>query len=143
METPGAVRAVFADAGYWIALFLPGDDWHDAALEATTSLPDARIVTTEEVLTEFLTFFAGFSTSTRRAAVEVVEGLLGDPDVEVLPQSHQSFLNGLALYQRRPDKQYSLQDCISFASMREHGLSEALTPDKHFHQEGFIVLMRR
>jgi hypothetical protein len=43
----------------------------------------------------------------------------------------------LALYQSRLDKGYSLTDCISMQTMRREGLTEVLTNDRHFEQEGF------
>ena len=49
---------------------------------------------------------------------------------------------GIALYAERPDKDWSLTDCISFVVMREMDISEALTGDRHFEQAGFTVLLR-
>ena len=49
---------------------------------------------------------------------------------------------GVELYVRRPDKAWSLTDCISFVVMREHGMNEALTGDRHFEQAGFIALLK-
>jgi predicted nucleic acid-binding protein len=46
----------------------------------------------------------------------------------------------LALLHARLDKTYSLCDAISFLLMRGRGLSEALTTDRHFEQEGFVRL---
>jgi hypothetical protein len=40
------------------------------------------------------------------------------------------------------DKSYSLCDAVSFVLMRRHGLTEALTTDHHFEQEGFARLLR-
>jgi predicted nucleic acid-binding protein len=60
----------------------------------------------------------------------------------VIPQSRESFLSGLRLYEARPDKGYSLVDCISMETMRKEGLTEALTNDRHFEQEGFRPLFR-
>ena len=57
----------------------------------------------------------------------------------MIPQSRSSFLAGLDLYSQRPDKGYSLTDCIS---MRAAGISDVLTNDKHFEQEGFLALFR-
>ena len=37
---------------------------------------------------------------------------------------------------------YSLVDCISMQTMRQQGLTEALTNDRHFEQEGFRALFR-
>jgi uncharacterized protein len=61
--------------------------------------------------------------------------------IQIVPRSHQSFLTGLALYESRPDKGYSLTDCISMLVMRQEGISEILTHDDHFTQEGFIKLL--
>jgi predicted nucleic acid-binding protein len=49
----------------------------------------------------------------------------------------------LELHERRPDKQWSLTDCISFEVMREHGITTALAYDEHFVQAGFDALLRR
>ena len=60
----------------------------------------------------------------------------------VQPQSRESFLAGLRLYEQRYDKGYSLVDCISMTTMRRHEISEVLTNDHHFTQEGFKVVLR-
>ncbi|MGD0127760.1 MAG: hypothetical protein ABSF46_20545 [Terriglobia bacterium] len=78
----------------------------------------------------------------RRKAVTNVQHILDDPGVQVVPQSRESFLSGIALYGARPDKGYSLTDCISMQTMRNKGLTEALTNDRHFEQEGFRALFR-
>jgi predicted nucleic acid-binding protein len=59
-----------------------------------------------------------------------------------VPQSRASFLSGLQLYRARPDKGYSLTDCVSMQTMRREGLTEVLTNDRHFEQEGFHTLLR-
>src|SRR5208282_2987557 len=100
------------------------------------------IVTTDEVLAEYLTFFAIARGQMRRKAVINAQRILEDPGVEVVPQSRESFLSGLALYGARPDKGYSLTDCISMQTMRKKGLTEVLTNDRHFEQEGLRALFR-
>ncbi len=57
------------------------------------------------------------------------------------PQTHPSFLAGLDLYEARPDKEYSLTDCISMAIMRQEKITEILTLDAHFTQEGFTAIL--
>ena len=47
----------------------------------------------------------------------------------------------MALFGSRPDKSWSLTDCISFAVMEAHGISDVLTCDHHFAQAGFRVLL--
>ncbi len=42
----------------------------------------------------------------------------------------------------RQDKTDSLGDAVSFVLMRQRGISEALTTDRHFEQEGFVRLLK-
>jgi predicted nucleic acid-binding protein len=79
---------------------------------------------------------------TRRLACQLVREILRDSSVEVAAQSHESFLAGLTLYERRPDKGYSLADCISMNVMRQRKIHEVLTNDRHFAQEGFTRLLK-
>ena len=74
-------------------------------------------------------------------AVEIVELVLSDPQTEVVPISHEIFMNGIEIYKNRPDKEYSLTDCISMNICRERGITDVLSHDHHFTQEGLTVLM--
>jgi predicted nucleic acid-binding protein len=135
------VRTVFADTFYWVALTNPEDSRHQDALALDNVLAATRIVTTDEILTEFMTFFSADPWQRSRAAA-TVRSLLAEPEIRVIPQSRESFLAGLSLYEARPDKGYSLTDCISMQTMGKEGLTEVLTNDRHFGQEGFRVLFR-
>ena len=53
------MTAVFADAGYWIALWRPRDALHDRAMTVAEDLGQATVVTTQLVLTEALDAMAG------------------------------------------------------------------------------------
>lgn len=90
------MRRVFADSLLWIAIASPRDQWHTPAVEAGRTLQGARIITTEEVLTEFLNALR-HHPDLRRAATRMVKGIQGDPDITILQQSRQSFFAGLAL----------------------------------------------
>jgi predicted nucleic acid-binding protein len=137
------MRAVFADTVYWVAVAKPGDQWSEIAKTARASLGEVRLVTTDEVLTEFLTLLSYGGEHLRRQAAKMVRAIMDNPNVKVLPQTRDSFLSGVKLYEERSDKQYSLTDCISMNAMRAESLSGILTIDNHFEQEGFSVLMRR
>jgi predicted nucleic acid-binding protein len=136
------MTTLFADTFYWVALADFADSAHHRALTLTAELAASRIVTTDEVLTEYLTFFSTSPEPLRREVAESVEGILASPVIRVIPQSRESFLAGLQLYRARPDKGYSLVDCISMQAMRKEGLTEVLTNDRHFEQEGFRALFR-
>jgi predicted nucleic acid-binding protein len=136
------MTALFADTFYWIALADFADSAHQRALALTAERASSRIVTTHEVLTEYLTFFSTAPEPLRREAAESVVGILTSSVIRVIPQSRESFLAGLQLYRARPDKGYSLVDCISMQAMRKEGLAEVLTNDRHFEQEDFRALFR-
>jgi uncharacterized protein len=135
------MKRVFADAVYWVALAHRKDQWHQKALQVSQQLGQVTFVTTDEVLDEFLAFFSSHGSELRVQCAHLVRALLNDMTTQVIPQSRQTFLSGLALYEARPDKAYSLTDCISMATMREQGITEVLTHDVHFTQEGFTILL--
>ena len=136
------MRAVFADTVYWIAMARPHDQWREAAKEASRRLGRAEIVTTDEVLTEFLAALSKGGPRVRLAAARMVRAILSNPSVRVIPQSRASFGSGLNRYKARSDKEYSLQDCVTMNMMEAESITEILTNDYHFEQEGFTVLMR-
>ncbi len=135
------MRQVFADTFYWVALVNPGDNWYNRVLAVSNSLGTVQIVTTEEVLTEALTFYAESGSYQRQRIVNFVDNILESPQTHVIQQTHQSFLDGFRLYRERIDKGYSLTDCISMQTMRQMGITEVLTHDRHFTQEGFVILI--
>jgi predicted nucleic acid-binding protein len=137
------MRSVFADSLYWIAVARPGDPWSAAARKARAELGDVRIITTDEVLAEFLTALCAGGPKLRRQAASIVREIISNPMVKVIPQSRDSFLGGLKFYELRGDKEYSLVDCTSMNAMRSESAAEILTNDHHFEQEGFTVLMKR
>ena len=131
------------DSLFWIALQLPRDQWRDNVLDARNLLDDdVRLVTTTDVLSEFLAAVSRSGPVIRREAVITVQDILSDPEITVVPQSSDMFVRGLALYERRADKRYSLTDCISMCVMRERGIIEVLTHDRDFESEGFVCLIR-
>jgi uncharacterized protein len=135
------VNVFFADTFYWIALTNPKDAAHLEVMEFTAKLGPRTVITTDEVLTELLAYCASSSRLRREVGMAVLR-LQIDPDIQVVPQTRSGFLDGLTLYNARPDKGYSLTDCISMQTMRRERITEALTNDRHFEQEGFRALFR-
>ena len=83
---------MFADAGYWIALFNPRDQLHAKAISVSTTLQGRSIVTSQMVLTEFLNHYAALGQPFRQRAVQVVRSLQDNVDVEVVPQTEMRSL---------------------------------------------------
>lgn len=76
----------------------------------------------------------------RQQAADQVDEIFADARVHMIELTRSLFLEGLTLYKARLDKEYSLTDCISMQVMRREGLTEILTNDHHFAQEGFRIL---
>jgi len=126
------VKRLFADTVYWIALTNSFDQYHGRAIEVSEALSPCRLFTTDLVLIEFLNALADNGLHIRAAAAQMVETIMNNPQVTVVPMNRRAFIRSLALYKARPDKGYSLTDCSSMLLMRERRLSEALTTDRHF-----------
>ncbi len=135
------MKFIFVDAFFWIALANPKDEWHQRARTLYINQRDVNLVTTDEVLTEFLNYFAEAGSYTRRGVYQQVCRILQNERIHVVLQTHESFLQGMALYSQRLDKGYSLTDCISMQTMRQMNMTQVLTHDKHFTQEGFVILL--
>jgi predicted nucleic acid-binding protein len=86
------VRIVFADTFYWAALTSTEDPAHKRAMEISRTLTPDKIITTDEVLCEYLAFFAGARSSVRDQASKNVVELINASTVLVVPQSRESFL---------------------------------------------------
>jgi predicted nucleic acid-binding protein len=134
------MRQLFADTFYWVALINPKDDWHKEVLKVSYLLTETLLITTEEILGEVLAFYSKSGYRLRKRTVNFVHNILENSQIKVIEQSHQSFTEGFELYQQRLDKGYSLTDCISMNTMRKFSITEILTHDIHFTQEGFIIL---
>jgi predicted nucleic acid-binding protein len=134
------MSVVFADTFYWIAFTNILDAAHEKA--KALALKRTTILTTEEVLIEYLNYFAAWGENFRRKALMNTRNIMGNKTIKVVPQTPASFLRGLELYGARLDKGYSLTDCVSMQTMRAEGITDALTSDVHFEQEGFRALFR-
>lgn len=134
-------EAVFVDTFYLVARLNRKDQWHRTAIEIDSLINSRRLITTETVLLELLNYLAEFPPEIRDAVTKFTKAALEDSVIEVILHTHELFLKGLELYGNRLDKGYSLTDCISMLVMSERGISEILTHDDHFRQEGFKMLL--
>jgi predicted nucleic acid-binding protein len=130
---------VFADTYYFLALLNRADEGHAAAV-AFTGRASRRLVTTTWVLTELADSVA--QTNGRRLLELLVHDLEADRGTVIVPPDLAVWKRGLELYSGRPDKKWSLTDCISFVVMRERGITDALTADHHFEQAGYSALLK-
>ena len=129
----------FGDTFYFLALVNPKDARHKAAVEFSRA-HGRSVVTTAWVLTELAD---GLSKRGTRGIFKLVyDGLAADPSTQIVGSSDHVWEQGRLLYESRPDKDWSLTDCISFAVMEREKIREALTGDHHFEQAGFVALLK-
>ena len=133
------MKTIFADSFYFFALANDKDPAHAKAVAFLQSYK-GRMLTTGWVLTEV---GDGFSQPAYRPAfLLTVDTLRSEPNVVIVPSSDELLVAGIDLYRKRPDKEWSLTDCISFVVMEREGITEALTGDHHFEQAGFKALLK-
>ncbi len=115
-------------------------DWRHAE---AVSLYDADTepLTHNYVLAEFVPL-CGSRALNRAAALAFAADLVDSPHVEAIWVDELLHRAAVALLQSRLDKSYSLCDAVSFLLMRHRRITEALTTDRHFSQEGFTRLLR-
>ena len=133
------MRTVFADSFYFFALNNDRDSRHTHAVEFVRSYT-GRMLTTVWVLMELGDGFC--RPANRQSFLLTLDALRLDKNVTIVTWSDELFDAGVKLYADRPDKDWSLTDCISFVVMQRNGLTEALTGDRHFEQAGFIALLK-
>lgn len=131
---------IFSDTQYWVAKIHPQDQWHEKVIEVEYELGLFELVISESVLIETLNYFGGFRKDVKETAALVIHSLFESEEIEIVPQNTDDVLQAVSLYEKRLDKGYSLTDCISMEICRKLGITEILTHDRHFTQEGFKVL---
>jgi predicted nucleic acid-binding protein len=132
------MKPVFADTSFCLAVFSPGDLHHETAVRLARELRRA-VVVTEFVLVELANSLS--RTSSRMLFVDLQPKLRANPNITIIAATAELFERDCKRYADRPDKEWSLTDCISFAVMKEEGITEALTADHHFEQMGFSALL--
>ncbi len=131
-------KPIFVDTSYLLALLNSHDEFHKQAMILADEI-DGKLITTEAILTEIGNALA--KPQWREIAVDTLNDLRDDEDVEIPSISGDLFSKPLKLYSSRMDKEWGLTDCISFVVMKDRKLTEALTTDHHFEQAGFKTLL--
>ena len=132
------MNPVFADTFYFLALLNVDDAAHLRAVRLSEKRTDP-LLTTAWVLTEVADALA--TPGMRETFLRLLNALRADSSCRIVPPTQALFDQGVELYAQRPDKGWSLTDCISFIVVRQKGVSESLTGDHHFEQAGFTALL--
>ncbi len=138
------MRRVFIDTAYLIAHFDSRDSLHPLAMRIADGFltRPAQFFVTHLVLAEFLAHYSRARSDLRGGAGVYVDLLLNRQDVIVLELSDDLFAAGLNRYRSRPDKRYSLADCVSMVVCADLSITEVLTSDTDFETEGLTILLK-
>jgi predicted nucleic acid-binding protein len=128
----------FIDTSFVVALINQRDQYHAQALELAVRFDKRSLLTTDAVLLEIGNALA---RNFKEASIQIIEYFLTSDEVEIIPLNTQLFARAFELYRSHLDKSWGLIDCVSFVVMRDFGLTESLTADKHFEQAGFSALL--
>jgi predicted nucleic acid-binding protein len=124
-----------------VALFNRRDALHESATElaARWARRDTAVVTSDAVLIELANFFS--RSPLRAACASAMRQIRAGSGWTIERLVPKLVARGAARYAIHADKSWSLTDCISMEVMLDHELQAVATPDHHFEQAGFRVLM--
>jgi uncharacterized protein len=132
------MKTVFADTYFFLAILNRADPTHERAVALSRQIRSVR-VTTDWIITELADGLA--KVGHRERFMDLYRHIQLSPAIRVVPASRALLEEGISLYGARPDKEWSLTDCISFVVMRDEGIRHALTGDHHFEQAGIKILL--
>jgi uncharacterized protein len=127
------------DTSGWFCLLHGDEEFHERAHDLYR--PARPRITHNYVLAELMPL-ARKRNFPPPTVIAFLQALADNPAAEIVwvdPALHHA---GLDLLAARPDKEYSLCDAVGFVLMRRFGITEALTTDHHFEQEGFVRLLK-
>lgn len=129
---------LFLDTSGLLCLFDKADLRHQKAQDFFRQAKS--LVTSNYVLTEFLPLVMSRKLH-RTSSLFFLQHLVLLPRLTLVWVEEATHQKAMRLIENRLDKDYSICDAVSFVIMRERGILEALTTDKHFEQEGFVRLL--
>lgn len=133
---------LFLDSGGFYSLLVLSDPQHHAANQIlrTAKADKRRLVTTDYVLDETATLFK--ARGQMRLVYTLFESVLSSKACHIAWTDETRFSTARTLFSKHADQAWSFTDCVSFCTMKELRLQEALTADHHFEQAGFIALLK-
>ena len=121
--------------------FLHQDEPQHAVAVELLAKANISLLTHNYVIAELIAL-ALIRRFSRKTVLSFTLELVENPNVDFVWVNESLHREAMNLLLTRQDKTYSLCDAISFVLMHQQRITEALTTDRHFEQEGFIRLLR-
>lgn len=132
------MTSIFADTSFFIALVDRSDQHHAGAVQFLKS-NHQPLITTSAIVLELGAFFSDVPLRPSfLASLHAIE----KGKVEVIHVGRELQSQGIEYFGDRPDKDWSLTDCISFVVMKDRDIRESATSHRHFKEAGFIAILR-
>jgi predicted nucleic acid-binding protein len=137
------MRKIFIDSCIFIAMLNPNDQWNEKVSEKMSDIEQHgfKVITSEYVIMEILNMFCKYGDTIKSNALELINDLYSDPNIEIRRLSSDGFSKAIEKFKKYKDKNWSIIDCTSFNIMDEIKTIECLSTDKHFKQAGFTNLL--
>ncbi len=133
------MKQIFVDTSAYFALVDRQDENHEAAVKIIRQIirERAELLTTNYIIAETHTLLLnriGYVT-----ALQVIEDLYKS-QTRIYRLREAEERKALDIVRAYADKEFSLMDAISFATMERFHVTQAFTFDHHFAQYGFLLL---
>jgi uncharacterized protein len=135
-----AKSEVFVDTSGWIAISDEGDKYHHPARSTFEQLIAERrkLVTTNLIVAE--TYIITRRSSGHNQAMKLLSALRSSPRLHRIWSTAELESQAETILGKYPDQDFSFTGAVSFVVMRERGVREAFTFDRHFATLGFSML---
>jgi len=136
-------RRVFVDTGAWLAIADSSDEHHDAAVKAYARLlkNQASLITTILTVAETQIWLRRNKTGGHEKAMAFLKNVNESPRIKIIYPDSRLEIEAKRILLQYADQDFSLTDAISFAFMRQTGLTEAFAFDRHFATTGFTLVL--
>lgn len=133
------METVFVDTGAWLALADRSDAHHKEAVEILRDLHKrCRLLTTNLVVAE--SYLLILRTLGHDAAIVFLDSIQGSPRTKKVFSDESLEAAAGEILRKYRDQDFSYADAVSFAVMKQEGITRAFTFDSHFLTLGFSPL---
>lgn len=133
-------NTLFVDTGAWYALADRSDQHHNEAVEIYPKLLSGNppLKTTNLIIAEtYILIRRGIGY---QAAIAFLENIASSPRVVRIYSDSKLEETAESILRQYQDQDFSYTDAVSFVVMKQNGITEAFSFDKHFVTAGFTLI---